>query len=268
MTATAEPPVVAEPSAGQKSRRASMFSRDLVVAGDPGLVPEARPAAAAEQPGHVHRRARQRDHDRDLLQGRRAGERRAALVRRRDRDLALAHRAVRELRRGDRRGPRQGAGERAARDADDDHGAAPLPRRPPRGDRRARSAEGRRRRGRGGDDHPRGRRHRRGRRLGRRVGDHRRVRARHPRGRRRPLGRHRRHEAPLRPARDRGHPGAGAVVPRPHDRARRGRGAAEDAERDRPQHPPRRPDDHVRRRGRHADARTGSTPARSSRRPS
>ena len=36
---------------------------------------------------------------------------------------------------------------------------------------------------------------------------------------RRPLRRHRRHEAALRPARDRGHPGARQVVPRPDDRA-------------------------------------------------
>ena len=34
--------------------------------GDPRLVPEARPAAAAQEPGDVHRRARQRDHDGDL----------------------------------------------------------------------------------------------------------------------------------------------------------------------------------------------------------
>ena len=47
-----------------------------------------------------------------------------SLVRRRDRRLALADRAVRELRRGDRRGARQGAGERAARDAHDDQRAA------------------------------------------------------------------------------------------------------------------------------------------------
>ncbi len=126
--------------------------------GDPGLVPEARPAAAAEEPGDVHRRARQRDHDRDLLQGPRAGERQPALVRRRDRDLALADRPLRELRRGDRRRPRQGAGQRAARDPDDDDGASPLARRAPRGDRRARAAEGRHRGRRGGDDHPRRRR--------------------------------------------------------------------------------------------------------------
>ena len=50
------------------------------------------------------------------------------------------------------------------------------------------------------------------------------------------------------PARDRGHPGAWTVLPRPHDRARRGRRTTQDAKRDRTQHPPRSPDDHVRRR--------------------
>ena len=95
---------------------------------DPGLVPEARPAPAGAEPGDVHRRARQRDHDRDLLPRARPRARRPALVRRHDRDLALADRAVRELRRGDRRGPRQGPGERAARDAHDDD-RAPAQRR-------------------------------------------------------------------------------------------------------------------------------------------
>ena len=100
--------------------------------------------------------------------------------------------------------------------------------------------------------HPRRRRDHRGRRLGRRVGDHGRVGAGDPRGRRRPLGGDRRHAAALGPARDRGHPGARQVVPRPDDRARRGRRAPQDAERDRAQHPARRADDHLPRRGRHA----------------
>ena len=50
----------------------------------------------------------------------------AALVRRRDLDLALAHRPLRELRRGARRGAGQGPGERAARHADDDDCAPAL----------------------------------------------------------------------------------------------------------------------------------------------
>ena len=98
--------------------------------------------------------------------------------------------------------------------------------------------------------HPGRRRDHRGCRLRRRVGDHGRVRPGDPRGRRRPLGRHRRHAAALGPARHRGHPGAGPVVPRPHDRARRGRRAAQDPERDRAQHPARRADHHLPRRGR------------------
>ena len=47
------------------------------------------------------------------------------------------------------------------------------------------------------------------------------------------------HEAPVRPARDRGDAGARQVLPRSHDRARRGRRAAQDAQRDRAQHPAR-----------------------------
>ncbi len=44
---------------------------------------------------------------------------------------------------------------------------------------------------------------------------------------------HRRHARALGPDRGRDHPGAGPVVPGPHDRARRGRLAAQDPERDR-----------------------------------
>ena len=118
----------------------------------------------------------------------------------------------------------------------------------------ARAPERRRRGRRGGRGDPRRRRDHRGRRLGRRVCDHRRVGTGHPRGRRRPLRRHRRHEAALRPARDRGHAGAGQVVPRPDDRARRGRRAPQDAERNRAQHPPCRTDHHLRGCGRDAEA--------------
>ena len=49
------------------AQAASVFSREHRARGDPRLVPEARPAAAGAEPGDVHRRARQRDHDRDLL---------------------------------------------------------------------------------------------------------------------------------------------------------------------------------------------------------
>ena len=62
---------------------ASIFSREIVARRDPRLVPEARPADAVQEPGDVHRRARQRDHDGDLLPRPRARARRPALVRRR-----------------------------------------------------------------------------------------------------------------------------------------------------------------------------------------
>ena len=101
---------------------------------------------------------------------------------------------------------------------------------------------------------PRRRRRDRGHRLGGRVGHHRRVGARHPRVGRRPLGRHRRHPAALRPARRAGHAGAGQVVPRPHDLAGRGRRPAQDAQRDRAQHPARRPDPDLPGRRGHAAA--------------
>jgi hypothetical protein len=72
---------------------------------------------------------------------------------------------------------------------------------------RAAARRPRRRRGRRG--HPRRRRRRRGHRLGRRVGDHRRVRAGDPRVRRRPLRGHRRHQGAVRPDRREDHRQAG-----------------------------------------------------------
>ena len=129
----------------------------------------------------------------------------AALVLRDRRRVAVAHGDLRQLRRGDRRGPRPGTGRRAAGHAHDDDGAARRRHRAPRG--RAGPRRRRGRRDRRGDP---GRRHRhRGDRVGRRVGDHRRVRAGDPRGRRRPLGGHRRYARPVRPHRRRDHAGAG-----------------------------------------------------------
>ena len=177
------------------------------------------------------------------------------------RRLALVHRALRQLRRGDGRGPRQGPGRRR------------CARRAPRRSRTGGAADGTiedvaeptlrvgdvvvvvGRRG-----HPRRRRRHRGHRVRRRVGDHRRVGAGHPRVGRRPLGGHRRHARALRPRSwSRITSQAGRDLPRPDDRARRGRRAAEDAERDRAQHPARRADDHLPARGRHAAAVRRST---------
>ena len=115
----------------------------------------------------------------------------------------------------------------------------------------ARPEAGRHRAGRGRRPDPERRRGDRRHRLGRRVGDHRRIRAGDPRERRRPFGRHRRHARAVRLDQGAHHRDAGLHLPRSHDRAGGRRRAAEDAERDRAEHPARRPDDHLRHRRRH-----------------
>ena len=185
----------------------------------------------------------------------------------RDRRLALADGAVRQLRRGDCREPWQGPGGDAASGAHDDA------RQPPHAVGRARAGAGSRpaARRRGGRRRrrvdPRRRRRDRGRGIRGRVRHHRRVRAGDPRGGRRPLGRHRRHPAALRPAGRRGHAGARPVVPRPHDLPGRGRRAAQDAERGRPQHPAGGTDVHRSSRRWSRWRPSPATPARRSRRP-
>ena len=173
---------------------------------------------------------------------RRAARRQAERVRRARGGVAVVHRAVRQLRRGD--------GRRAAARPRPRRCARPGPTRSPRV-RHARRHDRRRSRrralqvgdlcvvvGRRGD--PRRRRHRRGHRHGRRVGDHRRVGPGDPRVGRRPLGGHRRHAGAERRDRRAHHGQAGRDVPRPDDRPRRGRQPAEDTERDRPVDPARR----------------------------
>ena len=169
-----------------------------------------------------------------------------------DHPVAVVHGAVRQLRRSDRRGPRQGAGRLAAAAAHRDAGQAADRRRPQELQARARhQPEGRRRRaGRGRRHDPVRRRGHRRHRLGQRGGDHRRIRAGHPRVRRRPLGGHRRHAGAVRLDPRAHHRGAGLDLPRSHDQAGRRRRAAEDAERDRAQHPADRPDHHLRVRDR------------------
>ena len=112
---------------------------------------------------------------------------------------------------------------------------------------------------------PQRRRGDRGHRLGRRVGDHRRIRAGDPRKRRRPLGGDRRHPRAVGLDQGAHHRRAGLDLPRPHDRAGGRRRTAEDAERDRAEHPAGRPDDHLRvRRGDHPQlcALTPAAPCR------
>ena len=187
------------------------------------------PIAVVPRPRHP--RARGRDEPR---------------VRPPDRDLALVHGPVRDLRRGRRRGPRPRPGGDAPQDPLGDDRPPPRPRRDARGRGLVGAPQRRhRRRPRGRDDPVRRRRHR-GRRLRQRGGDHRRVGA-GPQGarHRHPLGvtggttvvsrlaRHPRHGQPRRD------------VPRPDDRARRGRKAPADAERDRALDPALRPDARV-----------------------
>ena len=175
---------------GRTSRRRARSHPRQLLALAARRAAQARPAHLAAQPGHVRRLGR-------LGARHRAGDRRPERVRLADRGLAVVHRAVRQPRRGRRRGPRQGAGRQPAPDQ--------APRPSPagcaatgaeRGRCPGTDAAGRRpggRRGRRG--HPRRRRHRRGHRHRRRVGDHRRVRAGDPRVRRRPQRGHRRHHA-------------------------------------------------------------------------
>ena len=175
-------------------------------------------------------------------------------LRRQHRRLAVVHRPLRELRRGDGGGSRQGPGRRAAQDARRDDRPQATRRRGDRGG--AELAARRRRPGRrhGRRDHPRRRRRGRGHRERGRVGDHRRVRPGHPRVGRRPLCRHRRYARAVGRDRRPRHDPSRRELPRPHDRARRGCEPPEDAERDRARHPPRRAHDHPPPRDRDAAA--------------
>ena len=216
---------------------------------------QARPAPHGAQPGHVRGRDRQRARDvlffTDL-----ARRRRRERLRRADRGLAVVHRALRELRRGDGRGPRQGAGRRrCARHA---RPTVAHRRRAGRLDRgraehrarssatsssspRARSSPATARSIEGiasvdesaitGESAP----------VIRESGGDRSA----VTGGTRVLS----DQIVVRITAQ-----AGRDVPRPDDRARRGREPPEDAERDRPQHPARRPDDHLPARRRHAAA--------------
>ncbi len=184
-----------------------------------------------------------------------AARRRA--LRRPDRPLAVVHGAVRQLRRGDGGGARQGPGRHAAQDQDRRVGTARAGRRPRRG-RAGHGAASRRRRprasratsslatARSSKASPR-----------RRVGDHRRERAGHPRIRRRSQRRHRRHARAVGLDQGAHHVQPRRDLPRSHDRARRRRPAAEDAERDRAEHPDRGPDAHLPAGGRDAAAVRG-----------
>ena len=93
--------------------------------------------------------------------------------------------------------------------------------------------------------HSRRWRDRRRRGLGRRIGDHRRVRPGDSRGRRRSLGRYRRHARSERFHQSENHVESRRDVSRPHDRAGGRRFAAEDSQRNCAEHSAGRPDHHL-----------------------
>ena len=169
--------------------------------------------------------------------------------------LAVADGAVRQLRRGDGGGSRQGAGRHAAPGEDRDDGEPRSSSAGHRADSRAVCcAKATSCWCRAGEVIPGDGEIIEGVASVDESADHRRVGAGHSRGGRRSVGGDRRHARAVgldQGARD-GQPRRD--VSRSHDRAGRRRGAAEDAERDRPQHPAGRPDDRVPDRGRDAAA--------------
>ena len=183
---------------------------------------QAQPAVDDPHPGHVPGRGGLRHHHRRV-------RRPAQRVRGPGHPLAVGHRAVRQLRRGGRRRPRQGPGGHAPQ-GPQGHGRLPPQHRWHDGGRPVHPARGRRpvRRGRE-PGHPRRRRRHRGHRGRRRVGDHRRVRPGAPRVGRRQVRGDRRHRRAQRPDRRPHHVPAGRDVPGPDDRAGRGCQPAEDA---------------------------------------
>ena len=177
------------------ARKSGIFSREIVFCCDPRLVPQARSEAPDQEPGDVHRRDRKRGHDDHLLP--RAGTRRHG-------NLWFVGTIafwlwLTVLFANFAEAIAEGRGKAQA------NALRETARRPSRtagwtgGSRRPgpRLAEGRHRGRPGREVIPADGEIIEGRRHGRRVGHHRRVRARHPRGRRRPVGCHRRHGASL-----------------------------------------------------------------------
>ena len=219
-------------SAASLYRRARLWTRSCKL----------DPRVAGAQPGHVRGRGRQRA-DHVLCGSRRCsgqGEAPAGFIWRRV-AVAVVHRAVRQLRRGDGRGRGKAQAE-ALRKTRQETQAKKL--REPRA-RRPASSWSRRPALRkddlvlveAGDIIPADGEVDRRRRLGGRERHHRRERAGHPRERRRPQRRHRRHARALRLAGGARHGQSRRELSRPHDRAGGRRQAAEDAQRDRAEHP-------------------------------
>ncbi len=125
----------------------SIFDPKIIRARHSGVVQETRPARAGQEPGDVRGGGRQCDHHHRVrapaVHATDSGTFTRSRAHLRDdlraggRRLALVHGRLRQLRRGDGRGTRQGAGRHAAPRAHDHHGETAGKRRPP--GRRARS---------------------------------------------------------------------------------------------------------------------------------
>ncbi len=169
-------------TAASRATSAVRSGRSLAAARSSMSFVKLDPRRQLAQPGDVRRLRRQHPHDRALcLQalGRPRARRRPASSSAIS-ALAVVHGAVRQLRRGDGRRPRQGAGRHAAQRAQRDITAkkldAPRDSATLRSRRRLRdAAQGRRRPRRGRRHHSRRRRGHRRRRLGRRERHHRRI---------------------------------------------------------------------------------------------
>ena len=115
---------------GQEAAEAELWSIRRSSARDPRGASQARPAAPVAQPGHVHRRDRRgHHHSHPDRQPRRHGDDQTWFVAWIT-ALALVHRPLRQLRRGDGRRARQGPGRHAAQDPNRDDGQGAGRRRP------------------------------------------------------------------------------------------------------------------------------------------
>ena len=105
----------------RRHKSPSIWDRRIVDPRDWRCLPQAPSADDGEEPGDVRCRDRQRPHDVEAGAGRDRRRQRAGL-RAADHVLALAHGDLRQLCRGDGRGPGQGAGGHAAAHPDRDVG--------------------------------------------------------------------------------------------------------------------------------------------------
>src|SRR5262249_40750409 len=116
-----------EPSSEENTRgaggTAEALRRGDREARDRGLFPQARPEASSAEPGDVRRPRRRGPRDRASRPRRRPGP--GGPFQAPDRAVAVVHAPLRQLRRGDGRGARQGAGGGVKKGTHGDRGPAP-----------------------------------------------------------------------------------------------------------------------------------------------